>query len=109
MRWLSVVIGLIMAKPAAAVIIKIGLTISSSADEALQLAAGIIGLLVAGMMPLFAATFVSFVNNNAHGSMDSGAVGGGQQAGRRVSNVFRSGGRGISSAGRNLTRVIRRR
>ncbi|MGP5030714.1 conjugal transfer protein TrbL family protein [Glutamicibacter arilaitensis] len=108
MRWLSVVIGLILAKPAAAVIIKIGLTISSSADEALQLAAGIIGLLVAGMTPIFAATFISFVNNNSHGSMESGGVGAASNVGRQASNFARSARQGIGRAGRGLTRMGRR-
>lgn len=108
MRWLSVVIGLILAKPAAAVIIKIGLTISSSADEALQLAAGIIGLLVAGMTPIFAATFISFVNNNAHGSMESGGVGAASQVGRKSSNLLRSSRQGAARAGRGLVRLGRR-
>lgn len=109
MRWMSVVIGLILAKPAAAVMIKIGLTISSSSDEALQMAAGIIGLLIGGMTPLFAGAFVSFVNNNSHGNIDSSAVGHGGGMGRRVGNVTRSGRQSVSNAGRTLSRAVRRR
>ncbi|MGP4968504.1 conjugal transfer protein TrbL family protein [Glutamicibacter ardleyensis] len=99
-RWMSVVIGLILAKPAAAVMIKIGLTVSTTSDEIMMMAAGIVGLIMAGMTPIFAGTFVSFVNNNAHGSIESSAVGHGSGIGRRASNT-------AGKAGRAIKRVIR--
>lgn len=106
-RWLSVVIGLLLAKPAAAVVMKMGMTLSTTAgDSVYPMAVGIISMIAAGMMPIVAGSFVVFVNNNSHAGIDSAGINHAQSAGRRGMNTIRSSSRSIS---RGISRVTRRR
>lgn len=97
-RWASVVLGLLIAKPAAAAFIMIGMTVSSTGDDAEQYAAGLIALVVGACMPLVAGSFVFFVNGGAHRDTESGIV----------NSVNRAGG-SVSRGAGNVRRMIIRR
>lgn len=103
-RWLGVTVGLILAKPAAAVIIKVGITFSTTADEAWQLAVGIIGLLMGGMTPIFAGMFIGFVNNNSHQGIESSGVSHGTRGMNWMNRQTSKIGRSASNASRRMIR-----
>lgn len=112
-RWLSALIALIVAKPVAAVIVKIGMVAASIGSSWIQLAAGLILVILAAVMPLAMLTMVSFITGGASDAMERSAVAGGariasagrrgvagsaRQAGRLGSTVVRSAGRAINPA-----------
>ena len=105
-RWVSILIGLIVAKPVAAVIVKIGMIAASVGSSWVQLAAGIILILLAAAMPLALLSMVSFVTGGATDNIERQAVMGGQ----RVLNSSRSTVRGTTRvagrAGRGVGRAL---
>lgn len=110
-KWGSTVLGLLIAKPAAAVIIKMGMVLSSTSDQFFQMAAGILAMLMAAAMPILAGKFTGFVGAGGDGVNE----GGGHMlngAGRRGGRVLSGGGRRVSRAGgsarRSVSRGVRR-
>lgn len=75
-RWLSLVVALIIAKPAAAVIIKTGLTLASVGSSWVQLVAGVVLVLVAALAPILTLTFIAFMTGGASDSMERAAIAG---------------------------------
>ncbi|MFC0248437.1 hypothetical protein ACFFIO_07975 [Citricoccus parietis] len=92
-RWLSVVFALILAKPAAALVVKIGMVAASIGTDWVQLAAGIVLIVMGAAMPLLMLTMVSFLTGGASDSMERSAVSSGNTMMRQSTNVVRGGAR----------------
>lgn len=111
-KWMSVVLGLILAKPAAAVIIQIGMTLSYTSDDWTQLAAGICLVLVAALAPIFTLVFISFFTGGGSEPLERAALSGVGRVGRGSSRVMSGSARQASritrSVGRGATRPFRR-
>lgn len=88
MRWLGVVLGLLLAKPFAAMIVKMGMTMSSTSDDVFQMVVGIVAVLIGCAMPLVAVSFFAFTTG--------GASEGVERAGVQVGQAGRSASRGAS-------------
>lgn len=97
-RWLSMLVALIVAKPVAAVIVKIGMVAASIGSSWVQLAAGLILVGLAAIMPIAMLSMVSFMTGGASEAMERSAVAGGGR-------VFTAGQRGASGAARRAGRM----
>lgn len=106
-RWLSVVFALILAKPAAALVVKIGMVAASIGTDWVQLAAGIVLILVGAAMPLLMLTMVSFMTGGASDAMERSAVSSGSNAIRQSTNAVRGGARKAAQAGRPVSALAR--
>lgn len=116
-RWASLVIALIISKPAAAVILKTGLTLASLGDSWVQLVAGIVLILVAALAPILTLVLISFITSGSSESLERaglaagmagmGAAGGARRAAsggmRTAGRVGRGAGRAGSTIGRSTT------
>ncbi|MFC4372449.1 hypothetical protein ACFOZ2_16505, partial [Citricoccus nitrophenolicus] len=92
-RWLSVVFALVLAKPAAALVVKIGMVAASIGTDWVQLAAGIVLIVMGAAMPVLMLTMVSFLTGGASDSMERSAVSSGNTMMRQSTNVVRGGAR----------------
>lgn len=100
-KWMSVLLGLILAKPAAAVIVKIGMTMTQMSDDWTQLVAGICLVLVAALAPIFTLTFISFFTGGGSEPLERAALASGGRVGRGSSRV-------VSGTARRVSRVASR-
>lgn len=107
-KWMSVLLGLILAKPAAAVIIKIGMTMTQLSDDWTQMAAGITLVLVAALAPLFTLMFISFFTGGGSEPLERAALGTGGRIGRGTSRTLSGGARHASRMGRSVSRGAKR-
>lgn len=111
-KWMSVLLGLILAKPAAAVIIQIGMSVSYTSDDWTQMAAGITLVLVAALAPIFTLMFISFFTGGGSEPLERAALSGGGRVGRGGSRAMSGSARQASritrSVGRGATRPFRR-
>lgn len=105
-RWLGIVVGLLLAKPAAAVTIKMGMVISTTSTDSWQFAAGIVCLFAAAFMPLVLTQFVSFITSG-NDSLDRAAISGASGGYRTGMNMARGGKNGFSRAARSTGRFVR--
>ncbi|WP_431711446.1 type IV secretion system protein [Glutamicibacter uratoxydans] len=105
-RWLGIVVGLLLAKPAAAVTIKMGMTISTTAPDAWQFAAGIVCLFAAAFMPLLLTQFVSFITSGQD-SLDRAALAGASGGYRQGVALVRGGRTGFTRTVRSTGRFMR--
>src|SRR5699024_6313311 len=69
-RWAGVMLGLVLAKPMAAVVIKLGLVLSSLGGNWIEAAIGIVIILVAAAMPLVLAPLFAAVTGGGSTSVD---------------------------------------
>lgn len=99
------ILALLLAKPIAALVLKMGMVISSTASTTFQFLAGLMCLFVAAIMPLVTTKFISFLTGGAGDSImgASGQLGSG--AGRRLE---RHGGGAFRSASRTFGGGVRR-
>lgn len=104
-RWLGIVVGLLLAKPAAAVLIMMGMVISRTSADGWQFAAGIMCIFAAAFMPLVLTQFVSFITSG-NDSLDRAAISGAQGSYRGGMNVVRSGTRFVGAGGRRAGRMM---
>lgn len=74
MRWLSVVVALIIAKPLAAAAVMFGMSLGAMEDTWVQLVAGMIVVAVAAAMPIGMMLLVSFATGGASDGIERGAV-----------------------------------
>jgi len=100
-RWSGVMLGLVLAKPMAAVVIKLGLVLSSLGGNWIEAAIGIVIILVAAAMPLVLAPLFAAVTGGGSTSVDQAGAGMGRNLGGRLE-------RGTSRAGRSVGRSARR-
>jgi hypothetical protein len=107
----TTMLALLLAKPVAAVVLKIGMVLASTANSMWQFAAGLIAMGMAAAAPVLCMRFMSFLT----GSHGEGIIGGGAgmiSAGRgRVerhgAGAVRSSTRSITSVGRSARRALR--
>lgn len=113
-RWASLVVALIISKPAAAVIVKTGLTMASVGDDWIQLVSGIVLLLIAALAPILTLAFISFMTGGSSDSLERAAIGAGMSgyaaagsARRAATGGARTAGRAAKSVGRTGANVVR--
>ena len=107
----TIVLALLAAKPAAAVVLKMGMVLSASAEDMWQFLAGIVALLMAAVMPVLTMKLMSFGGGGAGESIMGGGVGIGQTGLRHARGlgrgVGRSGSRMVRGAGGTAGRTAR--
>lgn len=86
-KWMQIVIALLIAEPAAAVIIRLGGAVAMFGSDWVRIGIGIVILLVAAIMPIFTMTLVSFMTGGASDSIDRAGAAGGANVGRQVSRT----------------------
>ncbi|WMY80042.1 hypothetical protein [Citricoccus sp. I39-566] len=107
-RWLSVVLALILAKPAAALVVKVGMVLASIGTDWIQLVTGV-GLVVLGAaMPVLTITMISFLTGGASESMERSAVASGSHAMRQSTALARGGARKAGRLSRPVQSLARR-
>lgn len=110
-KWAGFVVALLLAKPIAASVVKLGITMASMSADWVQMTAGIALVLIAAAMPLVMIALISFMTpSSAHGFEQAAGgmamagqrriYGGMQGAGRRAGNVIAKPAR---TAGRMVT------
>ncbi|GAB3249182.1 hypothetical protein [Arthrobacter pigmenti] len=104
----TIVLALLMAKPAAAVVLKMGMVLSASAEEMWQFLAGIVALLMAAMMPVLTMKLMNFGGGGGGESIMGGGVGMGQTGLRHAKGLGRSAGRSGSRMARGTGRTVSR-
>lgn len=103
-KFLQVTVALLIAEPAAAVILRLGGAIGVFGEDWINIALGLGLLLVAGIMPILTMTVVSFMTGGAGDSIDRGGAQLGGSIGRKISG---GAGAGVAAAGKGA-RAIRR-
>ncbi|MGM7670249.1 hypothetical protein [Microbacterium sp. A93] len=106
-RWLSVVFALILAKPAAALVVKIGMISASIGSDWVQLAAGLVLIVMGAAMPILMLTMVSFMTGGASDSMERAAASSGSNTARQTTNVVRGGARKAGQIARPVQSAAR--
>lgn len=103
-KFVQISVALLIAEPAAAVIIRLGGAMGVLGEDWINIALGLGLLLVAGIMPILTMTLISFMTGGASDSIDRGGAQLGASAGRKV-----AGGAGAAAAvaGRS-TKALRR-
>lgn len=99
-RWSGVMLGLILAKPLAAVVIRLGLVFSGVGGDWLEIAVGIVVILVAAAMPFVTLPIFAAVTGGGSDSIDQAGMSLGRSTGHRAS-------RGASSVRRGVSRSVR--
>lgn len=97
-RWMTLVIGLLIAKPLAAVVLVMGISVFNYAATTQQFVAALVCVVVAALMPIASVGVFGFSAVAASSGSERIMAGGSQGA-------TRAGGRVMS----NVTRMIRRR
>lgn len=105
-RWTGVMLGLALAKPMAAVVIKLGLVLSSLGGNWIESAIGIVIIVVAAAMPLVLAPLFAAVTGGGSTSVDQAGAGMGRSGGGRLE---RGAGRTGRSVGQGAKRLVTRR
>lgn len=103
-KFVQISVALLIAEPAAAVIIRLGGAMAVFGEDWINLALGLGLLLIAGIMPILTMTLVSFMTGGAGDSIDraSGQIGSG--AGRRVSGAAGAGAAVVGKGSRAIRR-----
>lgn len=96
-------LALLLSKPLAGLILKIGMLVSTTSTSQWQFVAGLIAMGMAAVMPLASMKFASFITGSGEGIIGAGA-GLGQSLGRRFE---RHGGGAVRGATRTAGRVAR--
>lgn len=97
-RWLTIIIGLLIAKPLAAATLVMGISVFQYAATTQQFIAALVCIVIAALMPIAAVGIFGFSAVAASGGSER-TLAGGTQAGTRMA------GRGLSA----VTRMVRRR
>ncbi|WP_422759312.1 hypothetical protein [Paenarthrobacter sp. C1] len=95
---------LLLSKPLAALILKIGMLVSTTSTSQWQFVAGLIAMGMAAVMPLASMKFASFLTGSAGDGIIGGGSGLAQSGGRRLE---RHGGGAVRGATRTASKVIR--
>lgn len=85
-KWGGMVVALLMAKPVAAAVIKMGVTMMSMSSDFVQMAAGICLVIISAAMPILMLSIISFMTPDSSHSLESSAgrmIGGGVGGGTR--------------------------
>lgn len=98
MRWMTIIVGLLIAKPLAAAVLVMGISVFDYAATTQQFIAALVCVVVAALMPIAAVGIFGFSAVSASSGSER-TMAGGAQAGTRM------GGRALSG----VTRMIRRR
>ena len=83
-KFLQITMALLIAEPAAAVILRLGGAMGVFGEDWINIALGLGLLLVAGIMPILTITLVSFMTGGAGDSIDRGGAQMGGSMGRRM-------------------------
>lgn len=89
-KWLSVVVALMLAKPAAAAVVMFGVTMASLSSDWVQLVAGAVLILIAAAMPMFMLALVAFMTPDGAHRLEGAAVGAAVAGQRRVTGGARA-------------------
>ncbi|MBB4734698.1 hypothetical protein HDA30_000206 [Micrococcus cohnii] len=87
-RWLSMVIGLLMAAPVGAATIRLGMSMAALSTDWIQTVAGLVLVFVAAAMPLVMLSMVTWISGGSQGVEQAGVMAAGR-AGRGVQNSMR--------------------
>ena len=88
-KWLSMMLGLLMAAPMAAVIVRMGMIAASMSTDWVQTVAGVVLVLLASAMPLTMLSMMSFLTGGASDGVERSGVGAAQGAGRTASRSMK--------------------
>lgn len=103
-KWAGLIVALLMSKPIAAAVVTFGVTLASLANDWIQLAVGVVLVIIAAAMPLLLMAIVSFMTPEGSRAMEGAAVGAGVAAGSRVAgSARRATGGAARRAGRAAT------
>ena len=94
-KWASIIGGLLLAKPVAASIVKLGITFASIGEDWIQLMAGVVLIIIAAAMPLLMLALVSFMTPESSRALEGAAVGSAMAGQRRLASATSRGGRSI--------------
>lgn len=89
-KWAELVTGLLLAKPLAFSVLAFSMALFNGATDVNQTIMGLVGMVIAAMMPLVAMKFISFTPTSATSDMDGAAKGAAQAPGRLGVSVIRS-------------------
>lgn len=106
-KWASFVVGLLLAKPIAAGIVKFGITMASIGSDWVMMISGIALVLLASLAPVFVVAIISFMTGGGTHQFENAAGGmmrGGQQ---RLANSTRSVVRFSSNGARKAVGGVR--
>ncbi|SMX91376.1 TrbL/VirB6 plasmid conjugal transfer protein [Brevibacterium iodinum ATCC 49514] len=116
-KWASLVVALLMAKPIAAAVTKFGITMASIGSDWVQMAAGVVLVIISAAMPIVMISIISFMTPDSARMLEQTAgnyamagqrrvYGGINQAGQRVvrgsTSVVKKSVGGTARAGRRL-------
>lgn len=112
-KWASIIGGLLLAKPVAASIVKLGITFASIGEDWIQLMAGVVLIIIAAAMPLLMLALVSFMTPESSRALEGAAVGSAMAGQRRLTSAAGRGGRsivrGAGKAGKAVGGAVGRR
>lgn len=95
-KWGGMVVALLLAKPVAAMVVKMGVSMMSMSSDFIQMAAGICLVIIAAAMPILMLSIISFITPDVSHSMEHAAGG---MAARSVGGGARKASRGIQRLG----------
>ncbi|MCS4592657.1 type IV secretion system protein [Brevibacterium sediminis] len=104
-KWASLVVALLMAKPIAAAVTKFGITMASIGSDWVQMAAGVVLVLISAAMPIVMISIISFMTPDSARMLEQTA-GGFAMAGQR--RVYGGIGRGGQRVMRSSTSAVRK-
>lgn len=106
-KWASLVVALLLAKPIAAAVTKLGITMASIGSDWVQMAAGVVLVLISAAMPIVMISIISFMTPESARMLEQTA-GGFAMAGQRrmYGGVSRSSQRIVRTGVRGARKTV---
>lgn len=89
-KWAELVTGLLLAKPLAFAVLVFSMSLFNDSVGINDTMMGLVGMVIAAMMPLIAMKFISFTPSSSTSDMDGAAKGAAQSPGRLATTAFRA-------------------
>lgn len=89
-KWAELVTGLLIAKPLAFSVLMFSMMLFESSEGVTQTMMGLVGMVLAALMPLLAMKFISFTPANSTSDMDAGGKSAAQAPARLATTMVRS-------------------
>lgn len=99
-KWAGLVVALLMAKPIAAAVTKFGITMASIGSDWVQMAAGVVLVIISAAMPLVMIGIISFMTPDSSRMLEQSAGGFAMAGQRRVYGGMNRGGKGLVGGAR---------
>lgn len=88
-KWAELITGLLLAKPLAFAVLVFSMSLFNESVSVNDTLMGLVGMIIASMMPLIAMKFISFTPASSTTDMDGAAKGAAQAPGRVASSMLR--------------------